>query len=59
MPKKNPEKHLAITILKSYNDFFEKIFENQLFSTSDQKILQKIYQKIQEISALIGGLDEK
>ena len=55
--KKDQTKAAMILILESYNTFFEKIFSNQLFSTQDQKILQKIYQKLQEISALIGNLE--
>ena len=55
--RKNPEKNYVIAILTSYNNFFEKIFENHIFSTSDQKIIQKIYQKLSEISALIGGIE--
>jgi hypothetical protein len=59
MPKKKTQKRdLVLELLSSYNKFFEKIFENQIFSTSDQKILQKIYQKLEEISALISGLED-
>jgi len=57
MAKKIQKKALIVEILTSYNSFFEKIFEDQVLSTSDQKILQKIYQKLKEISALIGGLE--
>jgi len=58
MAKKKDQKVLVISILHSYNNFFEKIFENQIFNTADQKIIQKIYQKLEEVSALIGGLED-
>ena len=57
MSKKIQKKLLIVEILSAYNKFFEKIFEDQVLSTSDQKILQKIYQKLKEIAALIGSLE--
>ena len=59
MSKKTPKKVLMFEILTAYNNFFEKIFEDQILTTSDQRILQKIYIKLKEIGALIGGLEWK
>jgi len=50
--------HLYSKVLEAYNRLLEQTFEDKLLSEKDKKILQKIYQRLEEISVLIDDLKE-
>ena len=48
--------HLFSKVLGAYNRLLEHIVESKLFSEKDKELLQKIYQKLEEVSTLIDKL---
>jgi hypothetical protein len=55
--KESKVKSDVIDILAAYNKFFERIFEQGIFTDKENKILKLIYQKLSEVSALIEDLN--
>ena len=58
MSKKEAPREAWLNIVEAYNNLFIRIFENKIFSDKDKEILKRVYQKLEEISALLNGLSE-
>lgn len=48
--------HLYAKVLGAYTRLLEQTFQDRLLSEKDQKLLQRIHQRLEEISTLIDEL---
>lgn len=48
--------HLYAKVLGAYTRLLEQTFQDRLVSEKDKKLLQRIYQRLEEISTLIDQL---